>query len=44
MAGLLDTLKARPIWLLWKEEPNPDPEKKPKKVPFYKTGARRSGL
>lgn len=43
MAGLLDDLKARPIWLLWKEEPNPGPNKKPRKVPYYATGARRAG-
>lgn len=28
-------------WLLWKEVPNPDPEKKPRKVPHYVNGALR---
>ena len=30
-------------WLLWREEPNPDPTKKPRKIPFYIDGNRRSG-
>ena len=30
-------------WLLWREEPNPDPTKKPRKVPYYIDGNRRSG-
>lgn len=30
-------------WLLWREEPNPDPTKKPRKVPYYIDGNRRIG-
>ena len=43
MPGLLDDLKAHPIWLLWKEEPNADPNKKRRKVPYYAMGSRRAG-
>ncbi len=30
-------------WLLWKSIPNPDPSKKPRKVPFYANGRPRHG-
>lgn len=30
-------------WLLWREEPNTDPTKKPRKVPYYVSGGRREG-
>lgn len=30
-------------WLLWKREPNTDPVKKPRKVPYYLNGQRRQG-
>jgi len=35
------TLSARPQWLLWRFEPG---EKKPKKMPYYVNGKRRSGV
>lgn len=38
-----DAMKAAARWLLWKREPNDDPTKKPRKVPYYATGERRSG-
>jgi hypothetical protein len=36
-------MKAAAIWLLWKRIPNPDPSKKPRKVPYYASGVPRSG-
>lgn len=42
-ASLLDDLKAQPVWLLWRSEPDPDPSKKPRKVPYYVNGGRREG-
>ncbi len=36
-------MKAAERWLLWKSEPNADPTKKPRKVPYYATGERRQG-
>jgi hypothetical protein len=36
-------MKAAERWLLWKSEPNTDPTKKPRKVPYYATGGRRGG-
>lgn len=30
-------------WLLWKSIPNPDPTKKPRKVPLYSSGIPRNG-
>lgn len=30
-------------WLLWKSVPNPDPLKKPRKIPYYACGVPRSG-
>lgn len=30
-------------WLLWKAVPNPDPTKKPRKIPYYACGVPRSG-
>ncbi|MCW3797372.1 AAA family ATPase [Sphingomonas sp. BN140010] len=41
--NLLDELKAQLVWLLWRSEPNPDPTKKPIKVPYYVGGGRRNG-
>lgn len=41
--SLLDDLKAQPVWLLWRSEPNPDPTKKDLKVPYYVGGGRRQG-
>lgn len=37
-----DELKARPLWLMWRYEQFPG-EAKPRKVPFYSGGGRRSG-
>lgn len=34
------SLQSRPQWLVWKFEPG---EKKPRKMPYYASGARRSG-
>lgn len=42
-ASVLDDLKAQPVWLLWRSEPNADPKKKPHKVPYYVGGGRREG-
>lgn len=36
-AGLRDARR----WLLWRYEPNHDPSKKPRKVPFYISGRKR---
>lgn len=36
-------MKAAERWLLWKSEPNADPTKKLRKVPYYATGGRRGG-
>lgn len=36
-------MKVAERWLLWKSEPNTDPAKKPRKVPYYATGDRRQG-
>lgn len=33
-----------PIWLMWKLEPGHTEADKPRKVPFYANGARRSGI
>lgn len=30
-------------WLVWRSEPNANPSKKPRKVPYYPNGKRRSG-
>lgn len=40
---LPDEMKRAERWLLWKSEPNTDPDKKPRKVPYYVTGIRRGG-
>lgn len=32
-----------PRWLVWRSIPNPDPTKKPRKVPFYCDGTPRQG-
>lgn len=37
------SMKAARRWLLWRLEPNEDPAKKPRKVPLYVSGERRSG-
>lgn len=34
-------LREAPRWLLWRHEPNSDPNKKPRKVPYYANGRRR---
>ena len=41
--SILEDLKAASVWVLWKSNPNIDPAKKPKKVPYYASGQRRSG-
>lgn len=38
-----DQMKSARRWLLWKLEPHADLTKKPRKVPYYVTGDRRSG-
>lgn len=38
-----DEMKSAQRWLLWRSEPNEDPAKKPRKVPYYASGERRSG-
>lgn len=40
---LPNDMKSAERWLLWKSEPNADPTKKPRKVPYYASGARRQG-
>lgn len=37
------SLKSRPQWLVWKFEPGATPEAKPRKMPYYASGRRRSG-
>ena len=39
---LPDELTSLPAWLVWRYESGPD-DKKPRKVPYYATGGRRSG-
>jgi hypothetical protein len=39
-----DQMKAARRWLLWRLEPNPDPKKKQRKVPYYVTGEKRTGI
>lgn len=36
-------MRSAPRWLLWRSEPNKDPSKKPRKVPYYANGSHRSG-
>lgn len=36
-------LAARPQWLLWRFEPHEKPGKKPRKMPYYVGGRRRTG-
>ena len=42
-AALPIEMRAAKRWLLWREEPNPDPTKKPQKIPYYTVGKRRFG-
>src|SRR5690606_25512875 len=37
------TMRAARRWLVWRSIPNPDPTKKPRKVPFYVSGRPRHG-
>ena len=39
--NLPDEMLAAKRWLLWEERPNPNPEKKPLKVPYYASGTPR---
>lgn len=39
--NLPDAMLQAKRWLLWEERPNPDPEKKPLKVPYYAGGTPR---
>lgn len=41
--NFLQWLKHASIWLLWKSEPQANPTKKPRKVPYYASGRLRSG-
>ncbi|TCT20276.1 AAA family ATPase [Thiobaca trueperi] len=38
------TMREAPRWLVWRLEPNPDPTKKPRKIPYYCDGSRRQGV
>jgi hypothetical protein len=38
-----DVLKGHSAWILWRFEPNEDPSKKPRKIPYYVAGGRRRG-
>lgn len=39
--NLPDEMLSAKRWLLWEERPNPDPSKKPLKVPYYASGTPR---
>lgn len=41
--NLIGDLEAARVWLLWREEPKPDPTEKPDKVPYYAGGGKRHG-
>ena len=41
---LPDEMRGAKRWLLYKEEPNQDSNKKPRKVPYYVTGIKRHGV
>lgn len=41
-AGVPASLRGRPQWLLWRFEQHPG-EKKPRKIPYYTNGRRRTG-
>lgn len=43
MDAIPEQMRKAPRWLVWKSEPNSDPTKKPRKVPYYVDGTRRSG-
>ncbi|TAN84038.1 MAG: hypothetical protein EPN14_02505 [Gallionella sp.] len=43
MNNLPSAMKLAKRWLVWKSIPNPDPTKKPRKVPYYITGIPRNG-
>jgi hypothetical protein len=38
-----EVLRALPGWLMWRFEQPPDPNAKPRKVPYYTSGRRRAG-
>lgn len=40
-ASTVDYMRAAKRWLLWREIPNSDPAKKPRKVPYYVNGTER---
>jgi energy-coupling factor transporter ATP-binding protein EcfA2 len=39
-----DPLRDLPGWLIWRFEPNDNPGGKPRKMPYYANGGRRSGV
>ena len=39
----LSSMRSAHRWILWKSEPNKDPSKKNRKVPYYINGQRRQG-
>lgn len=41
--GLPESMRAARRWLVWRSEENPDPTKKPRKVPYYSNGSKRHG-
>lgn len=41
--GTLELMQAAKRWMLWKLRPDPDPTKKPRKVPYYVNGSERRG-
>jgi putative DNA primase/helicase len=43
LASVLPALAERVQWLVWRYEPGETPEKKPRKMPYYADGSRRSG-
>lgn len=43
MNNLPAAMKKAKRWLVYKEEANPDPTKKPRKIPYYPNGKRRNG-
>lgn len=40
---LPDAMRVAKRWLFWRFEQNPDPTKKPRKVPYYVNGGKRQG-
>lgn len=43
-APLPDSMRAARRWLLWRSIPSTDPNKKPRKVPYYVSGVPRNGV